>query len=202
MAEAGARAPLRRVCVFCGSAAGARADYAEAAAALGRAVAARGIGLVYGGGAVGLMGVVADAAMAAGAEVIGVIPEALLRREVGHGALTELRVVETMHQRKALMAELSDGFVVLPGGLGTLEEAAEALTWAQLGIHAKGVVLLDVAGFWAGLHGMLDHMAAEGFVRPHHRGLALRADAPEAALDALAAFAPPPGERWLAPHQQ
>lgn len=193
---------LRRVCVFCGSAAGNRPAYAEAARELGREVARRGLGLVYGGGAVGLMGIAADAALAAGAEVIGVIPYGLLKREVGHGGAVEMHIVDTMHQRKAKMAELADGFVVLPGGFGTLEEAVEALTWAQLGIQAKGVVFLDVEGFWGPLLAALDHMAAEGFIRAPHRPLAMRAERVDEALDALAAFAPPPGtQAWLRPEQ-
>lgn len=193
---------LRRVCVFCGSAAGARPAYAEAARDLGQAVAARGIGLVYGGGAVGLMGIAADAALAAGAEVIGVIPYGLLKREVGHGGGVEMHVVDTMHERKAKMAALSDGFLVLPGGFGTLEEAVEALTWSQLGIQDKGVVFLDVEGFWAPFLGALDAMTRDGFIRPSHRPLAMRADSVAAALDALAGHVAPPGTpAWLRPEQ-
>jgi uncharacterized protein (TIGR00730 family) len=193
---------LRRVCVFCGSSAGAKPAYAEAARMLGQEVAQRGIGLVYGGGAVGLMGIAADAALSAGAEVIGVIPYGLLKREVGHGGGVEMHIVDTMHERKAKMAELSDGFVVLPGGYGTLEEAVEALTWAQLGIQEKGVVFLDVEGYWGPFLDALDHMAEEGFVRRTHRPLAMRASTVGGALDALAAFAPPDGTQvWLRPEQ-
>jgi hypothetical protein len=188
--------------VFCGSAIGNRPAYAEAARALGQEVARRGIGLVYGGGAVGLMGIAADAALAAGAEVIGVIPHGLLKREVGHGGGVEMHVVDTMHERKALMANRSDGFIVLPGGYGTLEEAVEALTWAQLGIQAKGVVFLDVEGYWAPFLDVLDHMLAEGFVRPTQRPLAMRAATVAEALDKLAGFEPPPGTQvWLRPEQ-
>lgn len=191
---------LARICVFCGSAAGIRPAYAEAARELGREVARRGLGLVYGGGAVGLMGIAADAALGAGAEVIGVIPYGLLKREVGHGGGVEMHVVDTMHERKAKMAELSDGFVVLPGGFGTLEEAAEALTWAQLGIHGKGVVFLDVEGYWTPFLNALDGMAAEGFIRPTHRPMAMRAATVAGAIDALEAFTPPPGTQvWLRP---
>jgi hypothetical protein len=191
---------LRRICVFCGSAAGSSPAYAEAARELGREVARRGIGLVYGGGAVGLMGIAADTALGAGAEVIGVIPYGLLKREVGHGGGVEMHVVDTMHERKAKMAELSDGFVVLPGGYGTLEEAVEALTWAQLGIQGKGVVFLDVDGYWGPFLSALDHMAAQGFIRPTHRPLAMRAATPAEAIEALAAFTPPPGtQAWLRP---
>jgi uncharacterized protein (TIGR00730 family) len=200
--EKPAARPIRRLCVFCGSTAGTRPAYAEAARALGREVARRGIGLVYGGGAVGLMGIVADAALAAGAEVIGVIPYGLLRREVGHGGGVEMHIVDTMHERKAKMAALSDGFVVLPGGYGTLEEAVEALTWAQLGIQEKGVVFLDVEGYWRPFLAALDGMAAEGFIRPPHRPLAMVAETPAAAIEALSAYAPPPGtQAWLRPDQ-
>jgi uncharacterized protein (TIGR00730 family) len=193
---------IKRICVFCGSATGAKPAYAEAARALGREVAARGIGLVYGGGAVGLMGIAADAALSAGGEVIGVIPYGLLKREVGHGGGVEMHIVDTMHERKAKMAELSDGFVVLPGGYGTLEEAVEALTWAQLGIQDKGVVFLDVEGYWQPFLSALDFMAGEGFVRPTHRPLAMHATTPGAALDALAGYAPPAGTQiWLRPEQ-
>jgi uncharacterized protein (TIGR00730 family) len=193
---------LKRVCVFCGSAVGTKPAYAQLARDFGKEVAARGLGLVYGGGAVGLMGIVADTALKAGAEVIGVIPYGLLRREVGHGGGVEMHIVDTMHERKAKMAELSDGFVVLPGGYGTLEEAVEALTWAQLGIQGKGVVFLDTEGFWAPFLGALDHMAAEGFVRPAHRPLAMHAATPGAALDTLAAWHPPEGTQvWLRPEQ-
>ncbi len=193
---------LKRVCVFCGSAAGAKPEYAEAARELGRELARRGTGLVYGGGAVGLMGIAADAALSAGAEVIGVIPHGLLKREVGHGGGVEMHVVDTMHERKAMMAGLSDGFIVLPGGYGTLEEAVEALTWAQLGIQAKGVVFLDVEGFWTPFLDVLDFMVAQGFVRPLQRGLAMRAGTVAEALDQLAAFEPPAGTQvWLRPEQ-
>jgi len=193
---------LSRICVFCGSAVGARPAYAEAARELGRVVAARGIGLVYGGGAVGLMGIAADAALQAGAEVIGVIPHGLLKREVGHGGGVAMHVVDTMHERKAMMAGLSDGFIVLPGGYGTLEEAVEALTWAQLGIQNKGVVFLDVEGFWKPFLDTLDFMVDEGFVRPAQRPLAMRAASVEEALDKLAAYTPPEGTQiWLRPEQ-
>ena len=188
---------MERICVFCGASAGARPAYAAAARDLGEAIAARGLGLVYGGGKVGLMGAVADAALSAGAAVDGVIPEALMERELGHGSVTQLHVVSSMHERKALMAELSDGFVVLPGGFGTLEEAAEALTWGQLGFQQKGVVFLDVEGYWSRLCASFDFMAEEGFVHPEHRLLAMRADTPDQALDMLASFRPPAVTRWI-----
>jgi uncharacterized protein (TIGR00730 family) len=160
-------------------------------------VAARGLGLVYGGGKVGLMGIVADAALRAGAEVIGVIPEALMERELGHGGVTTLHVVPSMHVRKQMMNDLSDGFVVLPGGIGTLEESVEIQSWAQLGIHGKGLVYLDLDGYWDPFFALLRRMTEGGFVRAEHAGLALRADSPEAALDALAAWRAPALTRWM-----
>jgi uncharacterized protein (TIGR00730 family) len=190
---------MRRVCVFCGSASGARPEYAQAAEALGRAIAARGLGLVFGGGAVGLMGIVSRAALAAGAEVTGIIPHGLVMREAGNRDLPDLRVVASMHERKAMMAEMSDGFVVLPGGYGTLEEAVEALTWLQLGIHRKGVAFVDTLGFWSRQMEMLDHMVAEGLLVPRMRRMAMLAPDGAAALDALAAFAAPDVPRWLMP---
>jgi hypothetical protein len=190
---------MRRVCVFCGSAAGARPEYAQEAEALGRAIAARGLGLVFGGGAVGLMGIVSRAALAAGAPVTGIIPHGLVMREAGNRDLPDLRVVDSMHERKAMMAEMSDGFVVLPGGYGTLEEVVEALTWLQLGIHRKGVVFVDTLGFWSRQMTMLDHMVAEGFLKPEMRRMAMVAPDGAAALDALAGFAAPDAPRWLRP---
>ncbi|MFC3126974.1 TIGR00730 family Rossman fold protein [Pseudoroseomonas globiformis] len=187
---------MKRVCVFCGSNPGLNPAYASAARALGRAIAARGLGLVYGGGHVGLMGIVADAAMREAAEVIGIIPETLMRREVGHGAITDLRVVSTMHERKAMMADLSDGFIVLPGGIGTLEEAVEAFTWTQLGIHDKGLVFLDTAGYWQRMGAVFDHMVSEGFLHEKHRALVTLAETPEEALDALEDFTPVTVEKW------
>jgi uncharacterized protein (TIGR00730 family) len=188
---------LRRLCVYCGSSPGADPRYAGAARAVGGLLARRGIGLVYGGGNVGLMGAVADAAMAAGGEVVGVIPQALLDREVGHRGVTELRVVASMHERKALMAELSDGFLALPGGIGTLEELVEVYTWAQLGLHRKPIGLLDVAGFYASLVAFLDHAVAERFLRPEHRATLLVGDDAEALLRRMADFQPPAVEKWL-----
>lgn len=163
--------PLRSICVFCGSRNGAESIYAHAAANLGRTLAEQGIRLVYGGGAVGLMGIVADAALAAGGEVIGIIPQSLERLEVGHSGLTRLEVVDGMHARKARMAELSDAFIALPGGLGTLEELFEVGTWGQLGYHQKPLGLLEVNGFFGKLSGFLDHLVGEGFVRPEHRAM-------------------------------
>ncbi|HEX8385017.1 MAG TPA: TIGR00730 family Rossman fold protein [Rubricoccaceae bacterium] len=182
---------IRRLCVYCGSSPGARPAYAEAAAALGTLLAHEGIGLVTGGGRVGLMGVVADAVLAAGGEATGVIPQALMDREVGHAGMTALHVVGTMHERKALMAHLADAFVALPGGLGTLEEIAEMLTWAQLGLHPKPCGLLDVAGYYAPLVRFFDHATDERFVRPEHRALLTVESAPDRLLARLCAYVPP-----------
>jgi uncharacterized protein (TIGR00730 family) len=188
---------MRRVCVFCGSSPGARPDYAEATVAVANLLAQRGIGLVYGGASVGLMGLMADTALAAGGEVIGVIPQGIFPTEIPHAGLTESHVVDTMHERKALMGELSDGFIALPGGSGTLEETFEVFTWTQLGIHGKGCVLLNVAGYYDGLIAFLDHVVAERFMRPEHRAMMLTAPSPQEALDELAAFEPPAVGKWM-----
>lgn len=189
---------LGSLCVFCGSSVGARPAYAGAARALAAEIVRRRIDLVYGGGSVGLMGVVADAVLAGGGRAIGVIPRPLATKELLHTGLTETHVVESMHERKALMARLSDGFVALPGGLGTFEELLEILTWSQLGIHRKPVGVLNVAGYWNGLATLIDHAVDEGFVSVENRALLLAADAPAAVLDRLAAWRPPDGERlWL-----
>lgn len=175
-----------RVCVFCGSAPGVRPEYAALARDLGSGLADRGIGLVSGGASVGLMGTVADAALAAGGEVVGVIPQALVDREIAHPRLTDLHVVGSMHERKARMAELSGAFVAIPGGMGTLEELFEVFTWRQLGLHAKPIVLLDVADYWQGLLAFLGHAEDEGFLRAGHRAtLELEREVP-ALLDRLA----------------
>lgn len=179
---------MRSVCVFSGSSPGARPSYARAAEALGREVASRGLRLVYGGASVGLMGVVADAALAAGGEVVGVIPQHLVDREVAHTGLTDLHVTGSMHERKALMADLADGFVALPGGLGTLEELAEILTWSQLGLQSKPCGLLDVEGFFDPLLAFLDHTVTERFVSAEHRALVLAAERPDDLLDRLAGW--------------
>jgi uncharacterized protein (TIGR00730 family) len=188
---------VRSICVFSGSNRGARPSYAEAAGDLGRAIASRGWRVVYGGASVGLMGLVADAALAAGGEVVGVIPQHLVDREVAHPDLTELRVTSTMHERKAAMAELADGFVALPGGLGTLEELAEILTWSQLGLQHKPCGLLDVEDFYAPLLAFFDHTVTERFVSAEHRALLLSATTPDALLDLLEAWQPPgETEKW------
>ncbi len=192
------RPELQRVCVFCGAATGHDPKHAKLAHALGSAIAARGLGLVYGGGKVGLMGVVAEAALAGGAEVVGIIPEALMTRELGHGGVTELRVVASMHERKQQMNDLSDGFVVLPGGIGTLEESVEIQSWAQLGLHSKGICYLDMDGYWDPFFSLLERMEGSGFLRPEFAALALRAHSPDAALDALAGWRAPALPRWIA----
>ena len=188
---------MQRVCVYAGSNRGAHPAYVDAATALGDELVRRGIALVYGGGRVGLMGAVADAVLSAGGEAIGVMPQALFDRELAHHGLTELRVVDSMHERKALMAELAGGFVALPGGIGTLEELIEVYTWSQLGIHAKPCGVLDARGFYGTLSALLDHMVAEGFLREQHRGV-LQSDAdPGRLLDRMAAWEPPRVEKWL-----
>ena len=193
---------MTRICVFCGSSAGVRPEYAKAARTLAAELARRRLGLVYGGGSVGLMGLLADAAMAAGVEVIGVIPRPLASRELAHAGLTELRLVDSMHERKATMASLADGFLALPGGLGTLEETLEVLTWAQLGIHAKPIGVINVEGYYDPLLRWLSHAVAEGFVRREHLGLLLFADTAAELLDRFATWAPPPGPRaWMKPTQ-
>jgi uncharacterized protein (TIGR00730 family) len=189
--------PLRRVCVFGASSPGARGSYATAAEAVGAVLARHGVGLVYGGGAVGLMGTLADAALAAGGEVTGVIPASLVAREVGHRGLSDLRVVASMHERKALMEELADGFVALPGGSGTLDELMEIVTWAQLGLHRKPIGLLDVDGYFEHLTAFLDHAVAERFVRPEHRELLLHDTDAEALLERMAAWEPVAVPTWI-----
>ena len=192
--------PVRRICVFCGSRPGNRPEYVVAARRLGALLAERGIGLVYGGASVGVMGAIANAALKAGGEVIGVIPEALVSREVAHDHLTELHVVKNMHERKAMMDELTDAVIALPGGLGTFEELFEAMTWAQLGIHTKAIGLLNVHGFYGGLLTLVDHAIEQGFALPEHRGLFVAASEPDALLDLILAFEPPPPVRkWLKP---
>ena len=191
---------MSRLCVFCGSSAGGRPGYADVARRLGAELVARGIGLVYGGGKVGLMGVLADAVLTQGGEAIGIIPEPLVARELAHRGLTELRIVGSMHERKATMAALADGFIALPGGFGSLEETFEILTWAQLGIHAKPVGVLNVEGYWDGLRQLVGQAVAEGFVRPEYAELLMFAETPAALLDRFAAWRPPDIPRaWLDP---
>jgi uncharacterized protein (TIGR00730 family) len=195
-------AKLRRVCVFCGSNPGRRPEYLRTAREMGRVLVERGLGLVYGGGNVGLMGAVADTVLAAGGEVVGVIPEALMAREVGHTGLSHLHVVKTMHERKAMMADLCDGFVALPGGFGTFEEFCEVLTWSQLGIHPKPCGLLNVAGFYDTLLALFDHATAEGFVSRNHRALVIEDTDPARLLDRFAAFTPSITSKWIGPDER
>jgi uncharacterized protein (TIGR00730 family) len=190
---------MKRVCVFCGSSTGSRAEYTEAAALTGELIAHRGFGLVYGGGHVGLMGVLADATLRAGGSVIGIITQALLSREVAHDGLTELVVVHTMHERKARMAALSDAFIVLPGGIGTLEEFFEVWTWGQLGEHTKPVGLVNAGGYYDGLIGFLDTMRAERFLKEKHREMLIVANTSAAVLDAFARYEPPAIGKWIEP---
>jgi uncharacterized protein (TIGR00730 family) len=179
------------VCVFCGSRDGNDPAYVAAAEETGAAIARRGWRLIYGGGHVGLMGALADAALAEGGEVIGIMPRALLTREIAHPGLTRLHLVTSMHRRKALMSSMSDGFLTLPGGFGTLEEFFETLTWAQLGLHTKPCALLDVIGFWDPLLAMVDNQIADGFVPARHRRIILTGDDPDELLDRMAAYVPP-----------
>ncbi|MDT8760377.1 TIGR00730 family Rossman fold protein [Sphingomonas psychrotolerans] len=181
---------MKRVAVYCGSASPADPVYIESAREVGRSLAERGIGIVYGGGKLGLMGAVADSALAAGGEVIGVIPTALVNAEVAHRGLTELHVVDTMHERKARFTELADGFVNLPGGTGTMDELWEALSWAQLGYHADPIGLLNVAGYYDKLIDFWQHMGSVGFLRPQHQGLLLIDDSLDGLLVQMTAFEP------------
>lgn len=192
---------MNAVCVFCGSHTGNDPAYAGAATVLGRTLARRGTTLVYGGGHVGLMGVVADAALGAGGEVIGVMPKALVEREIGHTGLTKLHVVSSMHERKAMMSELSGGFIALPGGNGTLEEFFEVLTWAQLGEHGKPCGLLNVAGYYDPLLAVFDRMVQKEFLRTEHRGLVLVEGDPSALLERFDGYEPPTYVKWIGPSE-
>ena len=180
---------MKTLAVYCGAAPGADPVYADAARALARSLVEQNIGLVYGGGKVGLMGVIADEVLRLGGEASGVIPRALMEREVGHTGLTRLFVVKDMHERKAMMSDLSEGFIAMPGGMGTLEELFEMVTWSQLGIHAKPIGLLNVNGFWDGLRAFVRHQCEQGFVRPEHEGLMLAASEPDALIRQLRAAA-------------
>jgi uncharacterized protein (TIGR00730 family) len=198
---------MKRICIFCGSNAGHDPRYRSAAETLGRLLAGRGTELVYGGGNVGLMGIVADACLDAGGTVTGVIPEALLGKEVAgravdHRGLTRLEIVDSMHTRKARMAELADGFIALPGGFGTFEEFCEILTWGQLGFHVKPMGLLNVNGFYDPLLALFDRAVADGFLRPENRAMALAASDIGHLLDAMAAYRAEPVSKWLKESQQ
>jgi uncharacterized protein (TIGR00730 family) len=188
---------MKRVCVFCGSSPGAGAGYGELARRLGGILARRELTLVYGGGNVGLMGILANAVLAGGGEVIGVIPQAMVDVEVAHTGLADLRIVGSMHERKALMADLADAFIALPGGLGTVEEFCEILTWAQLGMHQKPCGLINLEKYFDHLIAFFDHAVRERFVRPEHRAMVLVEHDPERMIDRLAAYRPPALEKWI-----
>lgn len=188
---------MKYVCVFCGSSMGVQPAYQQAALALGEALARRKLGLVYGGGNVGLMGTIADATLAAGAEVIGVIPDFMVAKEIAHTGLTQLHIVNSMHERKTMMAQLSDAFVALPGGYGTLEEFCEVLTWAQLGLHQKPFGLLNINGYYSPLLKFFDQAVTEEFLRPMNRSLVLEASEPENLLDLLANYQPQYVDKWI-----
>ena len=192
---------MNSICVFCGSSAGSNPAYTEAAHQLGKTLAERNITLVYGGGHVGLMGVVADAALERGGEVIGVMPKALVEREIGHTSLTKLNVVPSMHERKALMSELSEGFIALPGGNGTLEEFFEVLTWAQLGEHGKPCGLLNVAGYYDPLLAVFDNMVDKEFLKQVHRNLVLTETNPRTLLERFDSYQPPKTVKWIGDSQ-
>jgi uncharacterized protein (TIGR00730 family) len=181
---------MRRLCVFCGSRVGSRSSYADRARRLGELMAERAMTLVFGGGHIGLMGILADAVLGGGGQAVGVIPQALVDKELAHAGLTELHVVRTMHERKAVMADLSDGFVALPGAFGTADELFEILTWAQLGIHAKPIGLLNVAGYFSPILSWLDLAVHEGFLKSKHRQLLLQADDPEQLIGMLQNYRP------------
>lgn len=193
----GAQPTMRRICVFSGSSAGSRAEYAAAARALGTALVRRGLSLVYGGARVGLMGVIADTVLAGGGEVIGIIPKRLMTKELAHPGLAELRVVASMHDRKREMADLADAFVALPGGIGTLEELTEVLSWAQLGLHDKPCGVLEVAGYFGRLIAFLDHAVDERFLHPAHRAMLVVESDAEDLLAHLARYRAPVVEKWL-----
>ena len=188
---------MRRVCVFCGSSSGSRRTFADAARALGAALVRHGLGLVYGGGNIGLMGILADAVLAEGGEVIGVIPQALVDKELAHHGVTELRIVRSMHERKALMADLSDAFIAMPGGYGTLDEFCEIITWAQLGLHTKPCGLLNVGGFYDPFLAQIDHATQARFIRPEHRSLILVEDQPDLLIQRLIEFRPSETHKWI-----
>jgi len=187
----------KNICVYCGSSPGRRPDYAEAAQALAEALVRRDLGLVYGGARLGLIGTLADAVLALGGRVTGVIPESLFDKEIAHRGLSDMHFTRSMHERKALMAQLADGFIALPGGLGTLEEIFEIWTWGQLSLHAKPCGLLDVAGYYTRLEGFLDHAAAEGFIRPQCRALLLVEREAETLLQRFEHYVAPPPTNWL-----
>jgi uncharacterized protein (TIGR00730 family) len=188
---------MKRICVFCGSSQGSRPEYRAAAEEMGAELVRRKIGLVFGGGKVGLMGVIADAVLKADGEAVGVIPEHIMSREIGHKGLTKLHVVHSMHERKALMADLSDAFIAMPGGFGTLEEFCEVLTWSQLGLHAKPCGILNVSGYYTPLLAMFDHAVEERFLKPENRALVLARNSAAELLQAFESWRPVRVEKWL-----
>ena len=187
---------MKRICVYCGSSPGGRPDYAAAAEALASELLRRDLDLVYGGSSKGIMGVLADAVLAAGGNVYGVMPHSLVKKEIAHAGLTELTVTETMHERKSAMAEMADGFVALPGGFGTLEEIVEVLTWGQLGFHDKPCGLLNAAGYFDRFASFIAHAESEGFLKPAHRAMLQIAETPAALLDAFSDYRPPRVGKW------
>jgi len=192
---------LKRISVFCGSRDGSRSSYVQAAEALGRALLQRGIGLVYGGGGVGMMGRISETVKSGGGEIIGIIPNALLAREAGRNDIGELRIVRSMHERKAMMVEISDGFIAIPGGFGTFEEFCEIVTWAQLGLHAKPVGLLNVDSYFDPLIAQFDRAVTEEFAYPENRALILHETNPDRLLDLMEAYNPPKIEQWIDPDE-
>jgi uncharacterized protein (TIGR00730 family) len=192
---------MKRIAVFCGSTLGSDGNYAAAAVALGQELVREGIGLVYGGGNIGLMGKIATAVLESGGHVTGIIPKFLMEKEIGKIDVQDLRVVESMHERKALMAEMSDGFIAMPGGFGTLEEVAEIVTWGQLGLHGKPVGVLNVAGFYDHFLAFLDTAVARGFIKPKYRALVLTDQQPAELLAQMKAWKPTAGPRWITPER-
>jgi uncharacterized protein (TIGR00730 family) len=188
---------MKRICVYCGSSSGARQSYTDAAQALGKSLVQRGLGLVYGGSNVGLMATLADTVLSQGGEVIGVIPEPLVAKEVAHRGLTDLRIVHSMHERKALMAELADAFIAMPGGFGTLEEFSEIVTWIQLGLHRKPCGLLNVEGYYDGLLAFLNHAVAEGFIHADYRAIVLTEAEPDGLVEKILSTAVPHLRKWI-----
>ena len=188
---------MKQVCIFCGSYQGTQPIYMITAHQMGMGLAQRGLGLVYGGGRVGLMGAVADGTMAGGGKVTGVIPQSLVDRELAHNGLSEIHVVKSMHERKAMMAEIADAFIAMPGGYGTLDELFEIITWAQLGFHHKPIALLNIGGYFDPLLTFIEHMATEGFIKPEHRGAVLVKNEVDTLLDTLLSYKPPQLEKWL-----
>lgn len=188
---------MNRICVFCGASNGGKPEYKSAAERMGAALADRSIGLVYGGGKVGLMGAIADAVLVRGGYVIGVIPRALVEKEIAHAGLTDLRIVGSMHERKAMMAELSDAFIAMPGGFGTIEEFVEVLTWSQLGLHSKPCGLLNIGGYYDPLLKFFDHSVREGFVKEEHARMVVADTDPVRLLERLKAWKPPQIPKWI-----